>query len=231
MSDDRFLIFIRFAAAPAGQEEAWNRWYDETHIPVRLAMPGFAAARRFEADTGDIKHLSLYELEPLDAITSDIYLENRRREASLPEDSFEAQTLKLPGFERGIYRQVFPDTPYRMPDTEELFVIGHDIPPGKEDEFYAWYHTEHIPAMLLCPGFITARHFKMADTLPASSGQQSTSPQYITIYDLSDKQALHSEQFLRDQNSPWSSWIRSWYTKRLRVQARRVFAGAAPTKD
>lgn len=222
MPGGRAVVLVRFDAVPHEIEAEWNRWYDDSHIPARLALPGFIAARRFRGYEGEASYLTLYELENADAVVSEAYRELKRKELSRPAESFEARTLKLPGFQRGVYRQVHPGSAYEMPDTEYLFLVAHDIPAGREEEFTAWYDTEHIPAMLRVPGFVTARRFKMTAPLSPESGGQASGPQYLTLYDLADRDAVESDRFLRDRNSPWTSWVRSWYTRRLRIKARRI---------
>ena len=222
MPGGRAVVLVRFDAVPHEIEAEWNRWYDDTHIPARLALPGFIGARRFRGYEGEARYLTLYELENADAVAGEAYRELKRKELSRPADSFEARTLKLPGFQRGVYRQVYPGADYEMPDTQYLFLVAHDIPADREEEFAAWYDTEHIPAMLRVPGFATARRFKMWAPLAPESGAQSSNPQYLTLYDLTDGNAVESGQFLKDRNSPWTSWVRSWYTRRLRIKARRI---------
>lgn len=227
MPGEPAVLLVRIGSVPAATEEKWKRWYTDVHIPARLTKPGFRGARFFAVYEGECKYLALYELESVGALQSKAYLALRQQEASLPADSFEARAQELPGFARGVYRQVFPDTPYAIPAAEYLFLVAHDVPPGREDEFNAWYDTEHVPAMLRVPGFLSARRFRMADPLPAASGKQSTSPRYLTLYDLADQDAVECEQFLKDRESPWSAWVRSWYTRRLRIKARRISPLAA----
>jgi hypothetical protein len=222
MSSGRAVLLVRIGEVPSAIEETWNRWYNGVHMPARLAMPGFLGARRFKAYEGECSYVTVYELENVDALRSAPYLQLRQQEAAFPADSFEAQTANFPLLERGVYGQVFPDTPYEIPDAEYLFLLAHDVPPNREEEFTAWYNTEHIPAMLRVPGFLNARRFKMADPLPAASGKQSSRPQFITLYDIADKKAMESEQLLKNRESPWCDWVRSWYTRRLRVKARRI---------
>ena len=152
MTGGQAVVLVRFDAVPHDFEAEWNHWYDDSHIPARLALSGFIAARRFRAYEGEAVYLTLYELENAGAVASEPYRELKRRELSRPADSFEARTLKLPGFQRGVYRQVYPGSAYEMPDTEYLFLVAHDIPADREEEFTAWYDTEHIPAMLRVPG-------------------------------------------------------------------------------
>ncbi len=102
----RAVIFGAFRAVPADMEDEWNRWYETQHLRVRLPLPGFIAARRFLAYEGECRYVTVYELESPEAVTSDAYRELKRRENALPATSFEARTLALPGFARGVYRQV-----------------------------------------------------------------------------------------------------------------------------
>lgn len=226
MAKKRVLLLVRIGDVPPKIEPDWNHWYDTTHIPNRLSKPGFISVRRFLALWGEYKYLTLYELDNLEALESEAYVKLREWEASLPPESFEAITLKLPDFTRGVYEQIYPEQEeYEMPNTEILFTIGHDVPPNREEEFNAWYNTEHIPAMInRVPGFVTARRFRnVGSLLPSGSGKTSPSPKYVTLYDLSDEKVLESEVFKRETNSPWSSWVRSWYSRRFRILARRIY--------
>jgi hypothetical protein len=228
MAGGKAVLLGCFKDVPPEIEADWNHWYETIPLTARLALPGFIAARRFKAYEGEFKYISLYELDSAAAVRSEPYLALKRKEMRLPATSFEARTRRLPGFVRGIYQQVYPDAAYQMPDTQYLFLVAHDIPAHKEDEFTAWYDTEHIPAMLRVPGFVTARRFKLVP-LQSAPGRQSVCPHYLSLYDLADKNAVECEQFMRDRESPWSAWVRSWYTRRLRIKAELVTRqGASP---
>jgi hypothetical protein len=54
-------------APVAGREDEFNRWYDDTHLPEMLQVPGFVAGRRY-ALTGvgaadRPRFLAVYEIE------------------------------------------------------------------------------------------------------------------------------------------------------------------------
>lgn len=225
MHDKRIVLMVRMDV-PSDIEAEWNDWYDNEHIPNRVHhIPGFLSARRFVVFEDQPKYLTLYDLESVDVLTSEAYLALREREAAFPPDRFEVITQKLPNFSRFIWEQIYPvEGNYQIPDTEILFVVGHDVPAGREEAFHAWYNTEHIPAMLDVPGFITARRLITgARQLPSNTGIRSPGPTYLTLYDLESPDVLQSEIFIRNTNSPWSSWVRSWYSRRWRFLARRIF--------
>lgn len=56
--------------------DAFNRWYDEEHVPDLLECPGFEEARRYERVDGveePYRFLAAYEVESLHAFTTDQY--------------------------------------------------------------------------------------------------------------------------------------------------------------
>ena len=48
-----------------GQEEAFNAWYDETHVPELLSAPGVVAARRYKVIRSNTQwpYVATYEIE------------------------------------------------------------------------------------------------------------------------------------------------------------------------
>jgi len=54
-------------------ESEFNRWYEEEHFAERRAIPGFVAARRFQALEGNPKYLAIYDLESPDVLQSAAY--------------------------------------------------------------------------------------------------------------------------------------------------------------
>jgi hypothetical protein len=55
-------------------EEEFHRWYEDEHIPERMAVPGFLTARRFRAIEGGPKYLAVYDLESPEVLASEPYL-------------------------------------------------------------------------------------------------------------------------------------------------------------
>lgn len=43
-------------------EEAFHRWYDETHLPDILACPGWLSARRYRCLEGGPRWVAVYEI-------------------------------------------------------------------------------------------------------------------------------------------------------------------------
>lgn len=175
---------------PDAQEKEWNNWYNNKHVADRLLIPGFTSARRFAvipgipkeyAIAGEAKYLALYDLESVGVLKGKPYREQQAIDAKHDGEGFEGSISKLPKFARGVYEQIFPESgKYTVPKTNLVFVVGHDVPRGKDKEFNAWYNTEHFPALMALPGWVKGRRFVLAE--PPLTKRGGTLSKYLTVY-------------------------------------------------
>ncbi len=73
-------------------------------------------------------------------------------------------------------------------------------PPAFEEEFNAWYDTEHIPERVAVPGFQTGIRFVCIDG----------APKYLAMYDLAKPEVLDSPEYASvagDKSSPWTKRV------------------------
>src|SRR5207244_112971 len=77
-----------------------------------------------------------------------------------------------------------------------IFLVFTDVDPKHEEEFNAWYDTEHLGDLLKLPGFLDAGRY-----VAAKGG-----PKYLAVYELASADALKSAEFqrYRANPSPWS---------------------------
>lgn len=64
-------LLLTLTEPPAGMEEEFNAWYDQEHLPERLAIPGFRSARRWVRGK---TYLATYELDAPGVLQSAAYL-------------------------------------------------------------------------------------------------------------------------------------------------------------
>ena len=216
---------------PAVKVEDFNDWYNNKHVAARLTIPGILSGRRFSKIEGiprqhfvpsDAQYLALYDLTSKKVLDDKPYQTLRNKEAALAPDSYEFVISKLPNFTRAIYEQIYSDDKeYIMHNNSYIFVVGHDVPRNRHREFNVWYNTEHIPALLSVPGFIEVRRFRLAQKPIVSRGGSVS--EYLTIWDIRSRNALLSDEFIKASNSPWSDWVRSWYSRRICSLYERIF--------
>lgn len=103
-----------------------------------------------------------------------------------------------------------------------FLLVLMDCPPSFEDEFNAWYDTEHIPERLAVPGFETGLRFVCLEG----------HPRYLAMYDLERPEVLQSPAYLAvgyGNASPWTKRV----TSRVRVwrsAGRQVYPGDLVTR-
>jgi Domain of unknown function (DUF4286) len=76
-----------------------------------------------------------------------------------------------------------------------LLLVGASVPESIERDFNRWYDEEHVPTLLRCPGFLSARRF-----VSSADGRH-----YLAAYDLSSIEALETDEYLAQRALPLSS--------------------------
>ena len=99
MTTSRGLLLFTTDIDPAMVEE-FHRWYEDEHIPERMAVPGFLTARRFRAIEGGPKYLAVYDLESPEVLASEPYLR-------LTGDNKSAWTRRMESMFRNGWRNVY----------------------------------------------------------------------------------------------------------------------------
>ncbi|TWH00176.1 hypothetical protein L598_001100000920 [Mesorhizobium sp. J18] len=92
-------------------------------------------------------------------------------------------------------------------DIPGLLLVLADPPPGVEEEFNAWYDTEHLPERAAIDGFVTARRY-----ISLGDG-----PRYAALYDLASLAVLEGEAYKAVSGPNFSPWTRR-VTSRSRPQ-------------
>jgi hypothetical protein len=91
-----------------------------------------------------------------------------------------------------------------------------------EEEFNAWYDTEHIPERLAVPGVETAIRF---------CSTTGAAPKYLAVYDLAAESVLETDAYksvVGDRSSPWTKRV-TGRTKVYRSVGSQIFPGNAVT--
>ena len=104
-----------------------------------------------------------------------------------------------------------------------FLLVTMQPPPAFEEEFNAWYDTEHLPERLAVPGFETALRFVCL----------SGHPRYLAMYDLAHPEVLDSPEYLQvafDNSSPWT-WRVLQRVRVYRSVGRQIYPGQRTHRD
>jgi hypothetical protein len=103
--------------------------------------------------------------------------------------------------------------------TQKGFLLVLMQPPDNiEEEFNAWYDTEHVPERLAVPGVLTAIRF---------SSIGAATPKYLAMYDLESESVLESNAYKRvagENSSPWTKRV-TGKTKVYRSVGEQIYPG------
>jgi hypothetical protein len=191
-------LLAAFMNPPAEDEVGFNAWYDEEHVPNRLAVPGFLSARRYkvlnDADTGP-RYLALYDLESIDVLKGADYKRLNTERSEREKDVL----ARIPMMDRRVLRLVLDgqewtqDAPYQLS-------VAMTPPPGGEDDFVAWYREEHIRMLLAVPGWRRVRLFQQVE---------GNGPAFMAIHELETPNVFDQENYKKSISTPWRERIRS----------------------
>jgi hypothetical protein len=187
-------LLMVWTDVPADQEEEFNRWYNEEHIPERMAIPGFLSGARYEAFKGGPKHLAVYELESPAVLETPAYRKVQANPTPWTK-RVGPQAIGQP-FIRNVYAMIHPGalTPAiaGAPMAPALQLGRMDVPAAVDREFNEWYNTVYVPNYEKVPGVIRGRRYRAVEGAPA----------YLTFYEFEDPKVSETRpwQAQRDAN-------------------------------
>ena len=72
-----------------------------------------------------------------------------------------------------------------MSGAPQLHMVRVDIDPAHEDAFNTWYDAVHVPALLACPGWLSAKRFVSLEG----------GPKYAAIYEVAGDWVYDTPEF------------------------------------
>ena len=98
--------------------------------------------------------------------------------------------------------------------TQKGFLLVLMQPPENiEEEFNAWYDTEHVPALSRVSGVLGARRFRAG---------HSSGPRYVALYHLASPEVITGPGWKQaSESTPMPEHIRPQIRDRLRLVCRK----------
>ena len=207
MADD--LLFVYSSPGTVDLAE-FTDWYDNEHVPTRLATPGFGAVARFRAaDGAQPEWLATYDIAPgtLETPAYQALWEN----SSDREKRIMSSVATL---DRRVYAPlsdawadgVTPDSGA----APVLMAVSMSVPDEVAGDMAAHYEQEHFPMLLAVPGWRRARR------LALTSG---TGPKYLSLHELESAAVFDEPGYRAALATPWRKRIMDAVTSR----EKRVF--------
>jgi hypothetical protein len=180
-------LLMVWCDVPAEKEGEFNRWYNEEHLPERLAIPGFLSAARYEAVKGGPKHLAYYELESAAVLQSAAY--RKVQDNPTPWTLRSGPAAVATTFIRNVYTMIHPRalTPaVAGSGMAPALQIGRmDVPAEVDREWNDWYSTIYVPNYEKVPGVIRGRRYRAVEGTPT----------YLTLYEFEHPKVSESAEW------------------------------------
>jgi len=103
-------VLVVMMEVDEADDEVFNKWYNEEHLPERMSIPGYVSARRFMLDPADdqangvLRYLCIWEMENDSPLQSQFYKDQNAK----PTPTKDAANGVVKQRARGLYRQLFP---------------------------------------------------------------------------------------------------------------------------
>ena len=192
------LLFVYSSPGTVDLAE-FTDWYDNEHVPNRLATPGFGSIARFRATDGKKPEwLATYQIKPgtLDTPAYKALWEN----ASERERRIMASVSTL---DRRVYTQVSESWAEGVSEAAGappvLLAVAMSVPDAVVPDMEAYYEQEHYPLLLDVPGWRRSRRF----ALISAPGTDNTVPKYLSLHEVESEAAFDQPGFKAAVSTPW----------------------------
>ncbi|HEX4095030.1 MAG TPA: hypothetical protein VHZ33_40450 [Trebonia sp.] len=194
MADD--LLFVYSSPGPVPLDE-FTDWYDNEHVPARLALDGFGPVARFAAADGlTPEWLATYEVAPgtLEGAAYQAVWDNA--------SAREKRIMATATIDRRVYSPISDSAPTGSGPTGStpavLMAVSMSVPSSSVADMEAWYVEEHIPMLLAVPGWRRSRRYRLA---------VGDGPRYLSLHEIDAQAAFDTPEYKAAVSTPWRNRI------------------------
>ncbi len=115
--------------------------------------------------------------------------------------------------------QINPGTQISPGSAGGVILVSMNVDPAREEEFNAWYDTEHIPHFNRLPGVIAARRFRAIEGNP-----HYLAPRYLALYHVENTDIYATPGWTAANETPWMLRMRRFQRDRTYFMFRQRIA-------
>jgi hypothetical protein len=189
MADDLLFVYSSPGTVSLGE---FTDWYDNEHVPARLALDGFGAVNRFRAADSLIPEwLATYEVKPgtLDGAAYKAVWEQASER--------EKRIMSTATIDRRLYSLISDSGPTGQAPPV-LMAVSMSVPESAEADMEAWYVEEHIPMLLAVPGWRRSRRY----VLTSGDG-----PKYLSLHEIDSHASFGLPEYKAAISTPWRNRV------------------------
>ena len=197
---------------PPGERDAFESWYSDEHVPLRMGIPGFTGAVRGWAVDGEPSHLVVYWMNELGVLATPEYRTVKEEPSELTRHMLD----NVAAFTRWTCDEI-SDTGAAGEDGRFLYLVLFGPPPEAQPEFDDWYEREHVPMLMENDDWLRVRRYAVQNGEPSHVTR-------IALHELRSLDALSSPEREAARSTDWrarlsnSDWFAPAYATYERHQ-------------
>ncbi|EJF56840.1 hypothetical protein BD309DRAFT_960820 [Dichomitus squalens] len=205
------LLFVFSEPGPNLTDDEFNDWYDNEHVPLRMAIPTFRRTTRWIAVDGEQpRYLATYDLDSCQVLDTPPYNTLVTTRSEREKDVISRTQL----LDRRTYDLFEPDIVPAVAGYEEqkpgpyFITLQASVKPELEDDLNRWYREEHIPLLAKVPGWRRSRRYVLRDVGPASGTgaevlKKGRPPKYLAVHEWESPESYETPEFKHATSTPW----------------------------
>ncbi len=206
------LLFVFGEPGPNLTDTEFNDWYDNEHVPLRMAIPTFRRTTRWAAaDDQHPAYLATYDLASCAVLDAPPYNTLAHTRSARETDVLARAEL----LDRRTYDLLEPDIVPAAAEYDErapgpyFITLQASVRPELEDDLNKWYREEHIPLLAKGPGWRRSRRYVLRDAGPASgTGAEEVTrkgrpPKYLAVHEWESLESFETDEFRHATSTPW----------------------------
>ncbi|KAI0753153.1 hypothetical protein C8Q80DRAFT_1267583 [Daedaleopsis nitida] len=222
------LLYVPGEPGPNLPDAEWNDWYDNEHVPLRMAIPTIQSTSRWTAADGEQPtYLAMYDLDSCAVLSEPPY--NTLASTASEREKSVFQRVQL--LDRRTYDLLEPTVlpPAAGYDASEpgpyLITMQIEVKPELEDDLNRWYREEHVGLLAKVPGWRRTRRFVLKDVGPAKGSdagkmaERGRPPKYMAVHEWESPASFDTPEFKHATSTPWrmrmfesaDAWDRRFY--------------------
>ncbi|MGI6855881.1 hypothetical protein [Mesorhizobium sp. 1B3] len=184
------VLFSEMTPAEPWEDE-FNAWYDNEHIPLRMALEGFEGAQRYKRNERD--YLTVYDLSGSGALETPQYRNLKNSPSALTKRMLDS----VANFSRYVGKCIDATSrENKSIGASVLYAVFFRVPKGDLAAFDGWYERDHVPILMECEEWLACRRFDLVSSHPNPHNR-------LALHYLSSERALRSEARQRARETEW----------------------------
>ncbi|KAH8099303.1 hypothetical protein BXZ70DRAFT_291225 [Cristinia sonorae] len=207
-------------------QDLFDDWYDNEHVPARVATSTFSSWVRLEAIDGQKPRFgAAYDLSSFEETRGPPYTTLWETQSDREKRIFVESEL----FDRRMY-ELYDQSPTHAPSAlfdknaaAPIMVFrGVDVKEEAEGEFIKWWLEEHVPLLSKVPGWVRSRMFVLKESgyRGVEADKQTRVPtKFMGVHEWTNADFEGHPEYKASLETPWREQV----MKSLIGSERRVF--------